>query len=200
MIKKLKILAPISILLLLLSCGICQRRICINTCDTGDPCMSERYKNGIIYLQGVMKEKTEIIIKQEKTISEQKNKIKALKELENKTRKTKEKEIIKAIEKTIEMEKEIKEMTIAKEEALEKITQMEQRKSQNLLSFIRKIACFEHVVREGETLSKLANRYFQEFCAWPIIYISNPKIENPDLIYPGDRILIGTNCFDYINP
>lgn len=47
-----------------------------------------------------------------------------------------------------------------------------------------------HTVKKGDWLSKLAKRYYGNAEEWPKIWVVNPEIENPHLIYPGQEIRI----------
>ena len=45
-----------------------------------------------------------------------------------------------------------------------------------------------HLVRRGDTLWDLCNRYYQNPWAWPKVWSYNPQIANPHWIYPGDQV------------
>jgi hypothetical protein len=45
-----------------------------------------------------------------------------------------------------------------------------------------------HVVRRGDTLWGLCDRYFQNPYQWPRVWSYNPQIKNPNWIYPGDEV------------
>lgn len=47
-----------------------------------------------------------------------------------------------------------------------------------------------HLVRRGDTLWDLCNRYYQNPWAWPKVWSYNPQIANPHWIYPGDQVRI----------
>ena len=47
-----------------------------------------------------------------------------------------------------------------------------------------------HTVVKGDWLSKLAKRYYGDARKWPRIWASNPHINDPDLIYPGQKIKV----------
>src|SRR6187551_53751 len=45
-----------------------------------------------------------------------------------------------------------------------------------------------HLVRRGDTLWDLCNRYYQNPWAWPKVWSYNPQVANPHWIYPGDQL------------
>ncbi|MCB1041653.1 MAG: LysM peptidoglycan-binding domain-containing protein [Acidobacteria bacterium] len=47
-----------------------------------------------------------------------------------------------------------------------------------------------HIVVDGDTLWGIAQQYFQNPFLWPQIYQANTYIQDPDLIYPGDPIVL----------
>ena len=48
-----------------------------------------------------------------------------------------------------------------------------------------------YVVVQGDSLSKIAQRYYGNAAKWPRIYEANREaIKDPDLIYPGQQLRI----------
>ncbi|MHB1543195.1 MAG: LysM peptidoglycan-binding domain-containing protein [Gammaproteobacteria bacterium] len=58
-------------------------------------------------------------------------------------------------------------------------------------NIIRANVPVRYVVRAGDTLWGIASRYLRSPWRWPDIWYLNSNIQNPDLIYPGDVILLG---------
>ncbi len=53
---------------------------------------------------------------------------------------------------------------------------------------------WNHTVEEGDTLSKLAQKYYNNSTMWKTIYRANINtISNPDIIYPGQNLRILRN-------
>jgi len=50
-----------------------------------------------------------------------------------------------------------------------------------------------HVVKRGDTLWELCDRYFRNPWDWPRVWSYNPELQNPHWIYPGDQIRLQAN-------
>lgn len=55
---------------------------------------------------------------------------------------------------------------------------------------IREDSPDQYVVAEGDTLWDIAGVFLEEPWLWPEIWQVNPQIENPDLIYPSDTLVL----------
>jgi LysM repeat protein len=47
-----------------------------------------------------------------------------------------------------------------------------------------------YTIKRGDTLWDITNAFFRDPFLWPLVWKSNPGITNPDLIYPGQVIVI----------
>jgi len=48
----------------------------------------------------------------------------------------------------------------------------------------------EYIIKKGDTLWDISEKYLKNPFLWPNIWRKNPQIKNPDLIYPGHKIII----------
>ncbi len=48
----------------------------------------------------------------------------------------------------------------------------------------------EYTIKRGDTLWDISNNLFHDPFLWPFIWKANPYIANPDLIYPGNKLVI----------
>lgn len=53
---------------------------------------------------------------------------------------------------------------------------------------VRQDAPDEYVVQEGDTLWDISSIYLDQPWLWPQLWRLNPQIDNPHLIYPGDKL------------
>ncbi|WP_019572063.1 LysM peptidoglycan-binding domain-containing protein [Thioalkalivibrio sp. ALMg3] len=67
---------------------------------------------------------------------------------------------------------------------------LEQRSSAEAEPEIRESAPERYVVKKGDTLWDISAMFLQDPWYWPEIWLVNPEIENPHLIYPGDVLSI----------
>ena len=48
----------------------------------------------------------------------------------------------------------------------------------------------KYLIRQGDTLWDIANAFYRDPFLWPLIWKSNPSVNDPDLIYPGNNLVI----------
>jgi len=55
---------------------------------------------------------------------------------------------------------------------------------------LREDAPMRYVVKKGDTLWAISNKFLKDSWQWPELWYVNPKVANPHLIYPGDELLL----------
>ena len=48
----------------------------------------------------------------------------------------------------------------------------------------------KYVIRQGDTLWDIANAFYRDPFLWPLIWKSNPSVNDPDRIYPGNSLAV----------
>jgi LysM repeat protein len=47
-----------------------------------------------------------------------------------------------------------------------------------------------YTIKQGDTLWDISNTFLKDPFLWPLLWKANPYIKNPDLIYPGNKLVI----------
>jgi hypothetical protein len=55
---------------------------------------------------------------------------------------------------------------------------------------LKEDAPLRYVVKKGDTLWAISNKYLRDSWQWPELWYVNPKVKNPHLIYPGDELFL----------
>jgi len=55
---------------------------------------------------------------------------------------------------------------------------------------LKEDAPLRYVVKKGDTLWGIANKFLKDSWQWPELWYVNPKVANPHLIYPGDELYL----------
>jgi LysM domain len=55
---------------------------------------------------------------------------------------------------------------------------------------LREDAPMRYVVKKGDTLWSISNKFLKDSWQWPELWYVNPKVKNPHLIYPGDELFL----------
>lgn len=55
---------------------------------------------------------------------------------------------------------------------------------------LKEDAPLRYVVKKGDTLWGIANKYLRDSWQWPELWYVNPRVKNPHLIYPGDELYL----------
>lgn len=55
---------------------------------------------------------------------------------------------------------------------------------------LKQDAPLRYVVKKGDTLWDIANKFLRDSWQWPELWYVNPKVANPHLIYPGDVLYL----------
>jgi hypothetical protein len=55
---------------------------------------------------------------------------------------------------------------------------------------LKEDAPLRYVVKKGDTLWGIANKFLRDSWQWPELWYVNPRVNNPHLIYPGDELYL----------
>ncbi|HUR40452.1 MAG TPA: LysM peptidoglycan-binding domain-containing protein [Verrucomicrobiae bacterium] len=55
---------------------------------------------------------------------------------------------------------------------------------------LRENAPLRYVVKKGDTLWSISNKFLKDSWQWPELWTANEKVKNPHLIYPGDELYL----------